>query len=68
MISERLALHKQAMIDGTKSPYFDLPKVIYAIVQLGRDSFLTLKMSPKVPQYLLWFESSTGIALALKQR
>ena len=23
MISERLALHKQAMIDGTKSPYFD---------------------------------------------
>ena len=23
MISERLALHKQAMIDGSKSPYFD---------------------------------------------
>ena len=25
MVKERLALHKQAMIDGTKSPYFDLP-------------------------------------------
>ena len=23
MVQERLALHKQAMIDGTKSPYFD---------------------------------------------
>ena len=25
MVSERLALHEQAMKDGTKSPYFDLP-------------------------------------------
>lgn len=23
MVTERLALHKQAMLDGTKSPYFD---------------------------------------------
>ena len=23
MVQERLTLHKQAMIDGTKSPYFD---------------------------------------------
>ena len=23
MVTERLVLHKQAMIDGTKSPYFD---------------------------------------------
>ena len=23
MVTERLALHKQAMKDGTKSPYFD---------------------------------------------
>ena len=25
MIHEQLALHKQAMKDGTKSPYFDSP-------------------------------------------
>ena len=23
MVTERLELHKQAMLDGTKSPYFD---------------------------------------------
>ena len=26
MVTERLALHKQAMLDGTKSPYFDQPE------------------------------------------